>query len=177
VSDADFPNVWDVASYGGGLVAVVPRGLHHSTAWYSADGDQWLKAEVPEDFHVTYVSSTTNGLFAWFDHRVFTSADGQHWFDGAKAPDPTGARLCFVQDIGGQTVLGATSGSTPLAWVLEGSRWTSRPSLAAGENSDGWCGRHQTAMTSALGPPGKVSIRPLEDFFDTVFLEAEEGSP
>jgi len=32
-------------------------------------------------------------------------------------------------------------------------------------------------MTSALGPPGKVSIRPLDDFFDTVFLEAEEGLP
>lgn len=172
----DFPNVWDVATYDGRLVAVAPKGLHHSTAWYSTDGDRWLRVDVPADFHAFAVSPTRNGLFAWSDDAVFASPDGRHWSDVASAPDPSGGRICFVQDVAGQTVLGAVSHEeSPLAWVLEGGRWTSRPSLAAGEDAKGWCARHETPRTSTVGPAGTVTIRPLESIFDTVFVKADQA--
>jgi hypothetical protein len=167
-----FPNVWDVTAYGGGLVAVAPRGLHASTAWYSGDGDHWRQGVVPQGFHVFGVSSTDNGLFAWDDHRVFTSTDGQEWSAVPNTPDLSGVSICFVQDIKGKTVLGASSrGGDPSSWTLEGSAWAADHPHLTSPTIGSWCRRHETEQTSAVGPAGTVSIVPDGDYPDTVFVK------
>jgi hypothetical protein len=167
-----FDNVWDVTAYGGGLVAVAPRGQHASTAWYSVDGDHWLPAAVPQGFHVFGVSSTANGLFAWDDHHLFTSTGGQEWSEVPNAPDLSGVTVCFVQDIKGKTVLGASSqAGDPFSWILEGSAWAPHHPRLTSPFTGTWCQQHVTEQTSAVGPGGTVSIVPDDEYPDTVFLK------
>jgi hypothetical protein len=167
-----FPNVWDVTAYGGGLVAVAPRGLHASTAWYSVDGDHWRQGVVPQGFHAFGVSSTENGLFAWDDHRIFTSTDGQEWSEVPHAPDLSGVSMCFIQDIRGKTVLGASSrAGDPFTWTLQGSTWAADHLPLTSPSTGTWCQQHEIEQTSAVGPTGTVSVVPNDEYPDTVFLK------
>lgn len=164
----DFNNVWDVTSYGGGMVAVSPRGLRASNAWLSADGDHWIQAQAPDKFHVFNVTSTPAGLFAWGDDRVFTSGGGDEW---AEVATPQGlGNVCFVKAEAGRTVLGGLVRDEPAAWVLEDAGWqTTPPPPNPGDND--WCAQAEEAHWTAKGPAATATVRPYEDPLNTVFVK------
>jgi hypothetical protein len=160
------PNVWDVTSFDGGLIAIATRG----TAWWSTDGDRWVRASVPEGFRAYSLSSTSAGLFAWDDAAVFTSSAGQEWAETAALPGLDGGRICFVMEDAGSIVLGAiTAQDEPAAWVLEDGDWQSRPVPASGASD--WCRRQETAHWSVRGSAGTVTVRPYDSYFNTVFVK------
>ena len=164
----DFHNVWDVTSFGGGMVAVSPQGMRASDAWLSADGEHWAQATTPDGFKAFYVVSTPDGLFAFDDKRVFSSGSGEEWA-GVATPHGLG-KVCFVQAEAGQTVLGGLVRGEPAAWVLEDAGWQATPPPPNPGDTD-WCAQAEAAHWTAEGPAGTATVRPYEDPLNTVYLQ------
>ena len=165
-------NLWDVAGSSRGFVAIAPRGLHASVAWYSPDGSTWQQTSVPAGFHVYEVTATGSGWFAWGDGHVYRSGDGRAFHAFRSEPSWTGdgnLKPCWVDVVDGRVVAG---GATEMdTWVLTSGAWAKRDLLVPPIGATPWCYRHDATVESATGPTGTVVVQPYSAFADMIAFQ------
>jgi hypothetical protein len=165
-------NVWDVAASSGGFVAVAPRGLGASVAWFSPDGATWQQAAVPDGFHAFEVTGTDRGWFAWGDGHVYRSQDGRVWHAFPDEPAWTGdgnLTPCWVDEVDGRVVAG---GATDLdTWVLTSGAWAKKDLLVPAPAGTTWCYRHDATVDRATGPTGTVVVQPYTGAADMIAFQ------